>query len=98
MNSECRANQSQVLAEPAPQKGNKNGSKRKVNKEMVGELGKEKSESRKELIICVKYNLPGIRGINDVKWYVWNETQRADRKWFSEGEILKFKLSKDKQL
>lgn len=55
-------------------------SKRKVNKDGVGELGEERSDSRRQLIVCVKYNPPGIRNINDVKCCVWDETQRADRK------------------
>lgn len=55
-------------------------SKRKVNKDMVGELGEERSESRKQLIVCVKYSPLGIRNINYIKCCVWNKTQRADRK------------------
>lgn len=43
-------------------------------------VDEERSEGRKQLTVCKKYNPPGIRGIDDIKWYVWSKTERADRK------------------
>ena len=65
---------------------------------MVVEFSQERSEARKQLTDCKKYNPPGIRGIDDIKWYIWSKTEGAERKQFSESGILKFKISKDKQL
>lgn len=75
-----------------------NERKRKVSKETVGGLGEERSESRKQLTVCENYDPPGLRGSHDVKGYVWGETQRADRMWFSGSEILKCALPKGRQL
>lgn len=62
---------------------------------MVGELGEQRSEARKQLIVYEKYKTPGIRGADNVKG---SQTERADRKQFSETEILKLKFSEGKQL
>lgn len=58
----------------------KNENERNVNKETVVEFGEERSEARKHLTDCKKYNPPGIRGIDEIKWYVWSKTERAERK------------------